>query len=154
LNANASSKKPKVTFTEFNQPPDLGKDCNQFGKSAKSINGKAKADENPSMPITGANPPCEAACTNSVPTMGPVQEKETTANANAIKKMPKTPPLSACLSAEFAQADGRVISNAPKKESAKMTKMAKKTRLNQKLVDSMLSASAPKIQVTKVPSNT
>ena len=43
----------------------------------------------------GAIPPLEAACTNNVPTIGPVHEKETIAKANAMNKIPITPPLSA-----------------------------------------------------------
>ena len=53
LNAKAISKNPKVTLTEFNQPPDCGKEFNQPGKAAKSANGKAIANENPSIPIIG-----------------------------------------------------------------------------------------------------
>ena len=44
---------------------------------------------------TGAIPPLEAASTKSVPTIGPVQEKETIAKANAMNKIPIIPPLSA-----------------------------------------------------------
>jgi hypothetical protein len=56
---------------------------------AKSIKGKAKADENPSIPIIGAIPPLEADSTKRVPTIGPVQENDTNAKVNAIKKIPK-----------------------------------------------------------------
>ena len=79
----------------FNQPPDFGSECSQPGNMAKSINGKANANENPNIPITGAIPPFEAASTKSVPTMGPVQEKETIARAKAMNKIPIIPPLSA-----------------------------------------------------------
>ena len=43
----------------------------------------------------GAIPPFEADSTNKVPTIGPVQEKDTLAQANAIKNIPIIPPLSA-----------------------------------------------------------
>ena len=62
---------------------------------ANNIKGKAKANENPNIPIIGAIPPLEAASTKSVPTIGPVQEKDTIANAKAMNKIPIIPPLSA-----------------------------------------------------------
>ena len=68
----------------------------QPGNIANNINGKANADEKPSIPTIGANPPFEAASTNNVPTIGPVQENETIANANAMNKIPTNPPRSAC----------------------------------------------------------
>ena len=95
MNAKANSRNPKTTFTVLSHPPDFGKECSQPGNSAKSINGKAKANEKPNIPTIGAIPPLEAASTRSVPTIGPVQENETIANAKAINKMPIIPPLSA-----------------------------------------------------------
>ena len=53
LNAKASSKKPKTTFTEFNQPPDLGNRCIHSGKIANKVNGIAKAKEKPNIPMIG-----------------------------------------------------------------------------------------------------
>ena len=95
MKAKASSKNPKTTFTAFNQPPDFGKEFNQPGNAANKVNGKARAKEKPNIPTKGAIPPLEAASTNNVPTIGPVQEKETIAKANAIKSIPIIPPLSA-----------------------------------------------------------
>src|SRR5690606_1824234 len=106
LKARASSKKPKKTFTEFSHPPDFGREFNHPGKSAKNIKGSASAKEKPSMPIMGAIPPLPAASTNKVPTMGPVQEKETMARARAMNNIPMTPPLTACLSTLFAHEYG------------------------------------------------
>src|SRR5690554_5788535 len=88
LNANANSKNPRTTFTEFNQPPDFGRVFIHPGKAAKRAKGKANAKENPNIPTNGAIPPSVAACTNNTPTIGPVQENDTKANANAIKKIP------------------------------------------------------------------
>ena len=51
LNAKASSKKPKTTFTLFNQPPLFGKLFNQEGNRASIPKGNAKAKENPNIPI-------------------------------------------------------------------------------------------------------
>ena len=95
LNAKANSRKPKNTLTVLSHPPDFGKECIQPGNIAKSINGKASANEKPNIPIIGAIPPFEAASTKSVPTIGPVQENETMAKANAINNIPIIPPLSA-----------------------------------------------------------
>src|SRR6478609_10331748 len=154
LKAKANSKKPKNTFTVFNHPPDFGNVFNQPGNIAKSMNGKAKANEKPNIPTSGAIPPFEAASTNRVPTIGPVHENETIAKAKAMNKIPIIPPLSAWLSTLFAQEFGNMISKAPKNEEAKNTNKTKKITLNQTFVDRALSAPAPKIQVTKNPNKT
>lgn len=134
--ANASSIKPKVTFTEFNHPPLFGRDCNIDGKKANKEKGRASPMPNPNIPIMGAEPtPLVLVCPNKVPTKGPVQEKETMTKVNAIKKIPINPPLPAFSSALLAQLLGRVNSKAPKKEIAKTKKMAKKTRLETALVE-------------------
>ena len=112
LKAKANSKNPSTTFTVFNQPPDFGSEFNHPGNAANSAKGKAIAKENPNIPIIGAKPPFEAASTNNVPTIGPVQEKETIANANAIKKIPISPPLLALESILFAHEFGNIISKA------------------------------------------
>ncbi|MNQ96142.1 hypothetical protein D3C85_1117340 [compost metagenome] len=95
MKAKANSRKPRTTFTVLSHPPDLGSEFSQPGKAANKANGSAMARENPSIPIMGANPPLEAACTSKVPTIGPVHEKDTIARAKAIKKIPTSPPLSA-----------------------------------------------------------
>ena len=96
-------------------------------------------------------PPIVAASTNKVPTIGPVHEKDTRARANAMKKIPKIPPLSDAWSALFCHELGSIISKAPRKESANTTKSIKKMMLNQTFVDNALSAEGPKIVVTIVP---
>ena len=100
LKAKATSNKPKFTFTFSNQPPDLGKPFNHCGNNANKVNGKAKAIENPNMPMIGLTfrspiegPTSVAACTSNVPIIGPVQENETKASVNAMKKIPANPPL-------------------------------------------------------------
>ena len=154
LKAKANSRKPSTTLTVFNHPPDFGKECNHPGNIAKSMNGNAKASEKPNIPMIGAIPPLEAASTNSVPTIGPVQENDTIASAKAINSIPIIPPLSAWLSTLLAQELGNIISNAPKKEAAKTTNKTKNNKLNQTLVDKAFRASAPKIQVTTKPRTT
>ncbi len=60
--------------------------------------------------------------------MGPVQEKETKTNVNAMKKIAMIPvAVSAFLSSLLLHEAGRVISKAPKKETAKRTKQCEKT---------------------------
>ncbi len=110
---------------------------------ANRVNGMANASANPNIPRVGfrASPP--AASTSSAPTMGPVQEKETSTVVRAIKKAPPKPPLSARLSALFTQLEGSTSSNIPKKEKAKSTKRAKKIRLGIQWVLRALAALGP-----------
>ena len=150
--ANANSNNPNTTFTEFNQPPDLGKEFNHPGKAANNPKGKANAEENPIIPMVGFNTfPPTAACTSRVPIIGPVHENETSDKVKAIKKMPNNPPFSLAVSALLTQLLGKVISNAPKKEAAKNTKSPKKIRLNHTFVDNAFNESAPNIPVTNEP---
>ena len=86
--------------------------------------------------------------------IGPVHENETSDNVKAIKKIPNNPPLSLAESALLIIQLGNVISNAPKKEIAKITKMIKKERLKKALLDKSFKASEPKVIVTNNPSET
>src|SRR5690554_2935015 len=154
LKANANSRNPKNTFTVLSHPPDFGREFIQPGKAANKPKGNAKANEKPNIPTNGAIPPREAASTNKVPIIGPVQEKETMASARAIKKMPMMPPRSACLSTLFAQEFGSMISKAPKNERPKINSIKKNITLNQTFVESAFNESAPKMVVTIAPKNT
>ena len=129
LNANANSKNPKNTFTVFNHPPDFGREFNQPGNAANNPKGNARAREKPNIPTKGPIPPTVADSTSSVPTIGPVQENETRASVNAIKKIPKNPPLLEAESAFVTQVLGRFISNAPKNETANKISRTKKNKL-------------------------
>ena len=51
--ARASSKKPRETFTAFNQPPAFPSIFMLPGKNANNAKGKANAIENPSIPNKG-----------------------------------------------------------------------------------------------------
>ena len=150
LNANASSINPKTTFTVVNQPPDFGKECSHCGNIANSVNGNASAIPNPNRPINKEDPPT----TNNVPIIGPVQEKETNASVNAMKKIPIFPPLLASVSDLFAHEEGNVISNKPKNDKANMTNTTKNNRLNQTFVLIAFKASEPKILVIIKPNET
>ncbi len=154
MKANANSKKPKVTFTVFIQLPDLGIELSQPGKAANIANGKARAKENPAIPTTGANPPFKATSTRMAPTIGPVQEKDTIANAMAIKNIPIKPPDPDRESTFVAQELGNTISNAPKKEKANKIRIKKKNRLNHTLVEIAFKESAPKSKVISNPKTT
>ena len=155
LNAKASSKKPSTTFTVFNHPPDFGSEFNQPGKTAKSVNGIAKANENPNIPMIGPiQLPCVPASTNNEPIIGPVHENDTNDNVNAMKKIPTNPPLFEASSALFTHELGRVISNAPKKDIAKITKSTKNPKFTQGFVAKAFKASAPKATETNIPKRT
>ena len=67
--------------------------------------------------------------TNNVPTIGPVQENETKAKVKAIKNIPKNPPLLEAESAFVTHVFGKLISKAPKNETAKTTRRKKKNIL-------------------------
>ena len=153
--AKANSIKPKVTFTEFNHPPDLGIEFNHDGNMANKVNGKANEMENPNIPINGPMYcPLFAASTNKVPMSGPVHENDAMANTTAMKKIPIKPPLSAFASAFVDHELGNVISNAPKKEVAKITSTRKNTKLKMASLDNSFKALAPNKMVMPKPNPT
>ena len=94
LSANANSKKPKNTLIVFIQPPDFGIFLSNSGDKANNTNGEASPNPKPNIPMIGLMNLPEAPNPKSVPTNGPVQEKETKAKVNAMKKIPIKPPLS------------------------------------------------------------
>ena len=122
-----------------------------LGKKANKEKGKASPRPNPNMPMMGAIAiPWELVCPNKVPTIGPVHEKETITNVNAIKNIPVNPPLPAFESALFAQLLGNCNSNAPKKDMAKTIKMRKKIRLETALVEMVYRILSPKMSVNMI----
>ncbi len=147
----ASSINPSTTFTEFSHPPDLGMLLSQRGKKANRVNGNAKARENPSMPMMGSSTCPLADATRIAPTMGPVQENETSTRVNAIKKEPTIPPRSACESDLLISQLGRVISNIPRNEAAKNIKIRKNRILGSQWVLRKLAKLAPSVMATTVP---
>ena len=152
MSAKAISTKPKVTFTTFIQLPLLGTVLSHWGKRAKRVKGNAKAMAKPSMPMTGPTMLEVTTCTSRKPMMGPVQEKLTSTNVNAIKKMLKMPVvLLALLSTAVFHFDGKVISKPPTKEIPKMSSIRKNRILNTALVARSLRADAPKIAVMTNP---
>ena len=139
----------------FIQPPDLGSFFNIDGNMAKSENGSANAIAKPNIPIVGAKRDLPAASTSKVPMIGPVQEKDTITKVNAINRMLKKPVVLPDLLLRAVDHElGRVISNAPKNDAAKSTRMRKKMMLTTALVLRALSADAPKIRVTSNPNPT
>jgi len=125
LRLNASIMKPSTTLTELSQPPDLGSLRITEGNNANIVNGMANASPNPSIPTVGLSTSPVAASTSSTPIMGPVQLKDTITVVRPMKNEESIPPLSALESAPLTQLFGRTISNAPKKDTAKMTKSRK-----------------------------
>ena len=91
------------------------------------------------------------AVTNRLPIMGPVQEKETNPRVKAIKKIPRNPPRSACLSILFTQEAGNWISKAPKKEKAKRTNIPKNKRFIHTFVERSFNPSGPVAAVKATP---
>ena len=95
---------------------------------ANNVNGMAKANENPNMPMMGfRNTPWDEAI-KIEPASGPVQENDTKTNVNAMKNTPNNPPLSDFASTLLTRPEGRTISNAPRKEIPKSIKMTKNNR--------------------------
>jgi hypothetical protein len=99
-----------------------------LGNNAKIINGKAKPKPKPNMAIVNnvAPPSVDNTPPITAPKAGPVHEKETIIKVKAIKKIPAKPPLFDALSTLLANADGIVISKAPKNEIAKIKNIEKK----------------------------
>ena len=102
---------------------------------------KAKPKEN--MPRTGftSSPPAEEI--KIEPTIGPVQEKDTSTSVKAMKNTPPSPPFSAFASILLTKLEGSVSSNIPKKAKANTTKMAKKKTLGTQWVANQLANSGP-----------
>ena len=111
--AKASSTKPKTTFTVFIHPPDFGRLCNACGNKAKSPKTIAHARPNPAnanVNNIGTLVEPVTALPSKLPKIGPVQEKETITNVNAMKKIPISPPASSALEDLLAIELGKVIS--------------------------------------------
>ena len=98
----------------------MGSELSQLGKRANKTKGIDKERAKPNIPIIGSNNSPEAALTNTIPTKGPVQEKETNTNVSAIKKIPKYPPFDSDSALLFVHEEGNSSSNAPKKEAPKI----------------------------------
>lgn len=84
--------------------------------------------------------------------MGPVHEKDTRVNVNAMKKMERRPVVrSAVASILFDHEAGSLMSNAPKNDIANTTRRRKKIMLHVADVESAFSELAPKIPVMSRP---
>ena len=155
FNANANSRKARVTLNVFIQPPDFGNFFNTDGNIANSEKGNANAIAKPNIPIAGARIDLPAASTSKVPMIGPVHENDTITNVNAISRMLRKPVvlLDLLLSAVDHEL-GNVISNAPKKDAANSTNIKKKMIFTTAFVLNALSAEAPKMSVTNRPKPT
>ena len=121
----ASIMKPRTTFIELSQPPDFGIRFIIEGNKANIVNGNAKANPNPSIPIVGLTTSPLAASTSNAPTIGPVQEKDTITVVKPMKKEASIPPLSTLESAPEAHLFGSTISYAPKNDIENTTNKIK-----------------------------
>ena len=128
-------------------------DFSQDGNMANSVNGNANARAKPNMPIAGATTlPVVETSTNKKPMIGPVHENETKDRVNAIRKILNKPLVcSALLSTALLHFEGRVSSNAPKKEAANTISIKQKNMLKIAFVESAFKALAPKIKVIAKP---
>ena len=89
------------------------------------------------------------------PTMGPVQENDTSTRVRAMKKMPASPLESALESLLLTIHEGMVISNAPKNDAAKTMNTRKKRMFGSQCVASQLkmsavTASPPRMRVIRM----
>ena len=134
--------KPSTTLTLLSHPPDLGRFFSSEGKRARRVNGRAKAMLKASIVTMGVQNSPAVDLISTVPTMGPVQEKETRTRVRARKKMPARPFLPELRSDLLTQDDGSVISNAPKKEAANTMNTMKNRMLGNQCVASQLKISA------------
>ena len=134
--------KPSTTLTLLSQPPLFGRFFRRLGKRARTVNGRAKAREKASIVTIGAQNSPLVDFMRTVPTIGPVQEKDTSTRVRAIKKIPARPFLSDFESALLTMLEGRVISKAPKKDAAKTINTIKKIRFGSQCVASQLKMSA------------
>lgn len=153
LREKANSMKPRTIFIVFIHEPDFGALFSQLGNMANSVNGKAKATAKPNMPKAGPRiEPDVVEATSKKPMIGPVHEKLTNVNVNAIRKIESSPVVEdAFESTAFPHFSGSLISNHPKKLRAKNTSIKKKNTLKKGFVDHAFRAEAPKSFVTAKP---
>ena len=144
---SANTIKPRITFTEFSQPPDFGNRSSNEGTNASMVKGKAKAMEKASMVTIGSHTAPWVDSIKTVPTIGPVQENDTRTRVSARKKIPRMPPLSAFASVFVVHFAGRTNSKAPKNEAAKTRNKTKKIIFGIQCVASQLKILA----VTEAP---
>ena len=106
------------------------------------VKGRAKATEKASIVTIGVQNSPWVDLMRTEPTMGPVQEKDTSTRVRAMKNTPARPFLLEFASLLFCQEEGSTISNAPKKEAAKTMNTRKKMRFGSQCVASQLKMSA------------
>ncbi len=135
--------KPRTTLTLLSQEPDLPFIFfSSDGNIASMVNGSAKATENASIVTIGVqNSPC-VDLIRTVPTIGPVQENDTRTRVRAMKNIPPSPLPPDFASLLLARLEGSSISNAPKKDAAKIMNTTKNIRFGSQCVASQLNISA------------
>ena len=148
----ASSIKPKETFSVFSHPPDFAILLSNPGKKANSANGKAMAMENPRKPMMGPSRSfCLLTSTNKFPIKGAVHENDTSTNVKAIKKIPEKLLRLALESTLLVNAEGTVISKAPRNEIPNKANSAKTKRLKIALLEIWYNVLLPNIIVNNKP---
>ena len=140
--------KPRTTLTLLSQPPLFPFIFfRSDGNIARTVNGSANATENASIVTIGVQNSPWVDLIRTVPTMGPVQENDTSTRVRAMKNIPPSPFPPDFASLLFVRLEGSSISNAPKKDAANTMNMMKNSRLGSQCVASQLNMSA----VTELP---
>ena len=134
--------KPSTTLTLLSQPPLFGSLSSRLGAKASSVNGRANATEKASIVTMGSQNWPWVLLMSTEPTIGPVQENDTSTSVSATKKTPARPPLLEFASDLLSQELGSVISNAPKNDAAKTMNIRKKRIFGSQCVASQLKMSA------------
>ena len=86
--------KPITTFTRASHPPLRGMRFRYDGKSASRKNGSASPVAKTTMPTSGRGRPPPTDAASSVPTKGPTQANDESANVSPISSVPAKPPCS------------------------------------------------------------
>ena len=106
------------------------------------MNGRAKATLKASMVTIGVQNSPEVDLMSTVPTIGPVQENDTSTRVSAMKNIPPRPFEEDLASLLLARLVGSSISNAPKNEAAKIMNITKNRMFGSQWVASQLNMSA------------
>ena len=85
--------KPKIMLVELSQLPDLGINLSALGNKENNPNGRPRDIPKPNIPNVNWFAPASEVIDPAKrdPRIGPVQENETIARVNAMKKIPIVP---------------------------------------------------------------
>jgi len=107
---------------------------------------------NTTIPATGRARPALTDAASNVPTNGPTQANDESANVSPISSVPAKPPVPDDRFSLVSTEDGMVISNAPSRLSPKAMNRAEMKPFTQGLEPSCLTPTGPSSAVTSSPS--